>query len=392
MYAAGDKNALAYERSACPMDYFAKLRAANATATEEFPGLVVLLNRSDVESALRDWETFTSAFGGINGQDEPLIPLNVDPPEHVKYRRLLDPYFAPKKMASLQPAVDKHTNDLIDQFIDKGACDFSEDVAVPLPCSTFLSLFGLPLSEFDQFIKWKDYLLRAEAFTSSSEEADALRRQTAVDVCTLMATEAYARRSSPKDDLITYLVESEIDGRKLTDSEIVRTCMLFFTAGLDTVTVSLECIFAYLIAHPEARKMLAEEPGSEINLVEELLRSETPVQMVSREATRDLILSNGESVKAGDKVMIAIASANLDPNGLEGADTIDVRRGDMRNFAFGGGPHRCLGSNLARMELRTVVRRWHDRIPEYSLAPGQEVIWNSSVLRGVDHLPLVWVR
>jgi cytochrome P450 len=168
--------------------------------------------------------------------------------------------------------------------------------------------------------------------------------------------------------------------------------MLFFTAGLDTVTVSLECIFAYLIAQPEARKMLAEEPGSEINLVEELLRSETPVQMVSREATHDLVLSNGESVKAGDKVMIAIASANLDPNGLEGADTIDVRRGDMRNFAFGGGPHRCLGSNLARMELRTVVRRWHDRIPEYSLAPGEKVIWNSSVLRGVDHLPLVWAK
>jgi cytochrome P450 len=392
MYAGGDKNAQAYERSACPMDYFSRLRAENVIRTEEFPDQVMLLNRVDVEAAFRNWEDYSSAFGGINGQDEPLIPLNVDPPVHVKYRRILDPYFAPKKMATLQPAVEKHTNDLIDTFIDKGSCDFSEEVAVPMPCSTFLSLFGLSLSELETFIKWKDYLLRAEAFTANAEDADVLRRQTAVDVCTLMATEVYDRRANPKDDLITYLSQCEMDGVKLTDSEILRTCLLFFTAGLDTVTVSLECIFAYLLDHPDARKMLATEPGSEINLVEELLRTESPVQMVSREAKREMVLSNGQTVHKGDKVMIAIASANLDPDGLPGADTIDVRRGDMRNFAFGGGPHRCLGSNLARMELRTVVRIWHDRIPEYSLAPGSEVIWNSSVLRGVDHLPLVWSR
>ena len=390
MYAGGEKNALAYERSACPMDYFKRLRAEGAVRTAEFPDQVMLLNRSDVEAAFRNWQDFTSAFGGINGQDEPLIPLNVDPPLHVKYRRLLDPYFAPKKMASLQPAVEKHTNDLIDSFIDKGGCDFSEDLAVPMPCSTFLTLFGLPLSELATFVKWKDYLLRAEAFKSDPEEADALRRQAAIDVCTMMATEAYARRSEPRDDLITYLVNCEIDGEKLTDSEIVRTCLLFFTAGLDTVTVSLECIFAYLLEHQDAREMLVNEPGSEVNLVEELLRSESPVQMVSRQATRDMVLSNGQQISKGDKVMIAIASANLDPDGLPGADSIDVRRGDMRNFAFGGGPHRCLGSNLARMELRTVVRQWHNRIPEYSLAPGAEIVWNSSVLRGVDHLPLVW--
>jgi cytochrome P450 len=175
----------------------------------------------------------------------------------------------------------------------------------------------------------------------------------------------------------------------LSDSEIVRICFLLLAAGLDTVTISLECIFAFLVENDDARRMLVQEPGSEHNLVEELLRWETPVQTVARRATRDLSL-DGCVIPAGRTVGLALASANVDPNGLPGADTVDVRRGDMRSFAFGGGPHRCLGSNLARMELRTVVRSWHERIPEYSLAPGTELVWNGSPLRGLDHLPLVW--
>ena len=198
------------------------------------------------------------------------------------------------------------------------------------------------------------------------------------------------RRAAPRDDLITYLTQAEIDGEKLTDSEILRTCFLLLAAGLDTVTISLECIFAFLVAHDEARKMLVNEPGSEVHLIEELLRWETPVQSVSRRATRDIELAPGCVIPTGATVSVAISSANTDPDGLEGADEVDVRRGDMRSFAFGGGPHRCLGSNLARMELRTVVRTWHDRVPEYSLEPGTNLVWNGSTLRGVDHLPLVW--
>jgi cytochrome P450 len=161
-------------------------------------------------------------------------------------------------------------------------------------------------------------------------------------------------------------------------------------AGLDTVTISLECIFVYLLSHDQDRQMLVEEPGSEVSLIEELLRWETPVQTVSRRATRDLQLGPGCVIPAGSRIGIALASANVDPDGLPGAESVDVRRSDLRSLAFGGGPHRCLGSNLARMELRNVVRTWHDLIPDYTLAPGAEVVWNGSTLRGVDHLPLVW--
>jgi cytochrome P450 len=389
---AGDeRRRRAYERSARPREYFGRLRAkcpidtANSRET-------LLLRRGDVEKALRNWQDYSSDFGGIMGSAEPIIPLNVDPPAHARYRRLLDPYFSPKKMALLQPAVDKHVNDLIDAFIQRGACDFSAELAVPLPCSTFLSLFGLPLDELDSLVRWKDIMVRPETLVPDRAKAAELQANTAMEIYARFTAEMEDRRANPRGDLITYLTQAEIEGDKLTDSEIIRICFLLLAAGLDTVTISLECVFAYLTENAGVRRMLAAEPGSENNLVEELLRWETPVQAVPRRVTRDLEIAPGCVIKAGSPVGIALASANVDPDGLPGADSVDVRRGDLRNLAFGGGPHRCLGSHLARMELRTVVRTWHQRIPEYSLAPGAELVWNSSALRGVDHLPLVWKR
>lgn len=388
---AGDqRRLLEYERSARPREFYGRLRAKCPIDNSVDPEETVLLRRGDVEKALKNWQDYSSDFSGMMGSEEPVIPLNVDPPLHARYRRLLDPYFSPKKMAVLQPAVEKHVNDLIDAFIERGACDFSTELAVPLPCSTFLSLFGLPLDELDSLVRWKDVMIRPEHLVPDREKALELQASTVREIYARFTAEMADRRANPRDDLITYLTQAEIGGDKLTDSEIVRICFLLLAGGLDTVTISLECIFVYLTENADARRMLAREPGSEVNLIEELLRWETPVQHVRRLATRDLEIAPGCPIPAGSQVAIGLASANVDPDGLPGADSVDVRRGDMRNFAFGGGPHRCLGSNLARMELRTVVRTWHRRIPEYSLAPGTDLVWNGSALRGVDHLPLVW--
>ncbi|HEX5367658.1 MAG TPA: cytochrome P450 [Acidimicrobiales bacterium] len=381
---------LAYERSARPRQYFAARRAASPVDQGLDADQCTLLRRPDVEHALRNWQDYSSDFGGIMGSEEPIIPLNVDPPAHVRYRRLLDPYFAPRKVAELQPAVQRHATDLVDGFVDRGSCDLSAELAVPLPCSTFLSLLGLPLDELDDLVRWKDIMIRPDHVTADPDEALRLQAETAMEIYGRFTAEVTDRRARPRDDLITYLTRAEIDGERLTDSELVRICFLLLAAGLDTVTISLECIFAFLLEHDDARRMVVDEPGSEVDLVEEVLRVETPVQGVLRRTTRDIELGEGVVLPEGATVAIGLASANVDPDGLPGADRVDVRRRDMRNLAFGGGPHRCLGSHLARMELRTVVRTWHDRIPRYSLAPGAEVVWNSSGLRGVDHLPLVW--
>jgi cytochrome P450 len=145
----------------------------------------------------------------------------------------------------------------------------------------------------------------------------------------------------------------------------------------------------YLVEHPEAREMLVAEPTILDNLVEELLRWETPVQSTAPRLAKIDTEVGGCPIKAGTIVTPMVAAANLDPTD-PGALTVDLRRGDKRHLAFGGGPHRCLGSHLARMELRVVVREWHKRIPEYRLKAGTEIVWNSSTLRGVDHLELEW--
>ena len=381
---------LAYERSARPREFYGRLRAKCPIDSSVEPEETVLLRRDDVEKALKNWQDYSSDFTGIMGSEEPIIPQNVDPPLHARYRRLLDPYFSPRRMASLQPIVEKHVSDAIDAFIERGACDFATELAVPLPCSTFLSLFGLPLNELDALVRWKDIMIRPEHLVPDREKALELQAATAREIYGRFMAEMTDRRADPRGDFITYLTQAETEGDKLTDSEIVRICFLMLAAGLDTVTISLECIFAYLTENADARRMLVNEPGSEVNLIEELLRWETPVQQVYRQSTRDLEIEPGCVIPSGSRVGLALASANVDPDGLPGADTVDVRRGDLRNFAFGGGPHRCPGSNLARMELRTVVHTWHQRIPEYSLAPGTELVWNGSLLRGVDHLPLTW--
>jgi cytochrome P450 len=233
-------------------------------------------------------------------------------------------------------------------------------------------------------------MIRPEIVAGSREAGQQLQMETAGQIYQRFGQELALRREQPRDDLMSVLLTAEVEGgRKLSESEILRTLFLLLAAGLDTVTISLECIFNYLVEHPEARQMLVDEPETMDGLIEELLRWESPVMGASaRRATRDTELS-GCPIPAGTMVLPSIAAANLDPD-TPGSQQVDLRRKDKSHLAFGGGPHRCLGSHLARMELRVVIREWHRRIPEYRLKPGVTVEWTPSSLRGIDHLPLEW--
>jgi cytochrome P450 len=380
------------QRAFDPRAYFAKLwKKGPVDIDEGEEGILQILDRADCEYVLKNWELFSSETTKVRdsmGSEKPIIPLNIDRPLQLEYRRLLDPLFTPKKMAALQPAVAAHTNDLIDSFVERGECDFSTDVSVPLPCSTFLSLLGLPQEELSKLVRWKDIMIRPEAIAEDPREAKQLQEDNAKEVYGRFAAEIAIRREKPSDDIIQFLMDAEMNGRKLTDDEIVRTCFLFMAAGLDTVTISLQCIFAYLAQHPEAQRMLVDEPETQHAAIEELLRWETPVQHVLRIATADTEVS-GYPIKKGQLIHVMLASANIDPK-VKDASEVDLRRRDKRHITFGGGPHRCLGSHLARMELRTVVAEWHRRIPDYRVKPGSVLEWNGSSLRGIDSLPLVW--
>jgi cytochrome P450 len=325
-------------------------------------------------------------MGGI-GNERPLIPLQIDPPHHNKYRVLLDPWLAPRKVARLEDEVAELVNDLIDGFIDNGSCDLVQDLAVPLPCTVFLRLLGLPLKDLGFFLGVKDGIIRGnnEPRYEDGQAARVAAGRQCYDYFET-ALDRIAEEQTP--GLLLDLLNAEIDGMRLTREEIMDICYLFIIAGLDTVTDSLCCFYSYLATHPDDRQMIVDDPTLIPGAVEELLRWDSPVSAVVRTAVEDTELS-GCPIHKGDSVMVVVGAANTDPDGLPDADRVDFRRTNNRHLAFGGGIHRCLGSHLARLELRVVMREWHRRIPEYSIAEGANPVW-TPMLRACDQLPLVF--
>jgi cytochrome P450 len=370
-----------------PQEFYRKARAVGAVVPGAFGGFEVM-RRSEVEFALQHPEIFSSAMEAVDlGQSVPLIPLQVDPPEHSKYRKLLDPIFAPKRMNLIEPDIARLVNELIDGFVDDGSCEFTTALAEPLPSSVFLRLLGLPTSDLALFLEMKNGILRPAG--DDLEAIQANQRVTAAEIERFFAETLAERRKKPQTDLMSMFATAEVGGERLTDDEILGICFLFLLAGLDTVTDTLECFFAYLARHPAQRRLIVEDPSIIPTAVEELLRWETPVTGVARVAKEDVEI-DGCPVHRGDHVGISIGSANTDERALSDAYEVILTR-NTKHLAFGAGVHRCLGSHLARLELRTTLREWHARIPDYEIAPGTELNFMYG-LRQVDELPLIWSK
>ena len=377
-----------------PRPFFAALRDGCPVRDEiNAPGRrpSILVSRyDDVQGTLRNAKVFSSKFGegfGGLGNDRPMIPLQIDPPEHKKYRKLLDPYLEPRKVARLEDEVVGLINDLIDRFESKGSCELLEDFAVPLPCTVFLRLLGLPLDDLDLFLQIKEGIIRGNS--ERTIEAQFAARQAAGKQCYEYFEEALDRIQRDRvEGLLLDLLEAEIDGDRLSREEIMDVCYLFIIAGLDTVTDSLCCFFTFLADHPDHRREIVEDPSLIPAAVEELLRWDSPVSGVARIAAEDTEI-NGCPVHKGENLFVLVGAANTDPDGIEDATTVNFHRESNRHFAFGSGIHRCLGSHLARLELRLALREWHRRIPDYHVPSGTELIW-TPMLRAVLELPLVF--
>ena len=357
-------------------------------------GFVMVANRQAVGEVLRHTDRFSSRGIVQLGNVRPLIPLSVDPPDHIKYRKILDPLFAPRRMDAIEDDIAARVNHFIDAFADKGECEFTSDLAVPFPSSVFLGLMGLPWEELDTFLRLKDGILRPggfgllEATKMTAEERQRIQKDTAQEIYDYFNAILDERSRDPKEDILTQFLQVEIDGEKLTREEILDICFLFLIAGLDTVTDSLTCFYAFLAQNRDHRRQIAEDPGVINRAVEELLRWETPVPGIPRQATQDEELA-GCPIRSGDMVSVSLGAANLDPGEFDNPFDVDLDRDPNPHIAFGGGVHRCLGSHLARRELRVTLREWHRRIPEYRLAPGAELHYTPG-LRQVESLPLVW--
>jgi cytochrome P450 len=373
----------------CPQAKYQQL--VEAQVMEAMPGMYMVASRAAVEATFKNSEVFSSEGFLELGNVRPLIPLSVDPPRHLKYRKVLDPIFAPRQMDAIEDDVTARVNHFIDQFEARGECHFTHEFAEQFPSAVFLGLMGLPWEELDTFLRLKDGIIRPGTIEMEPEERQQIQRDTGQELYAYFDAVLDERLAAPKDDILTRFNTAEIDGERLTREEILDICFLFFIAGLDTVTDSLSCFFAYLAQHDDHRRQIVEHPDIIPSAVEELLRWETPVPNVPRMATTDGCPVAGHTIPQGSFVLVNVGAANVDP--AEYDDAMDVRfdREVNRHLAFGGGVHRCLGSHLARRELRVTLREWHRRIPEYSIKPGVELTYAGG-LRLVENLELVWPK
>ena len=356
-----------------PQPMYAMLRDGSPVLRVDGVGVVVT-SRSGVDQILRDPGVFSSNMSAHDLKTErPLIPLQIDPPAHRTYRRILDPMFAPQRMRVLEEPVARLVNDLIDGFVDDDEIDFAARFSIPFPSQVFLTLFGLPLEDLPTFLGMKDGVIRPDHVVGHEfghPETEAHQQRTADSIYAYFERVLDDRAGEEGDDLLSHLLHAEVDGDRLTREDMLDICFLMLIAGLDTVSASLDCFFGYLAEHPEVRRTLVERPDAIPSMVEEMLRWETPVMAVARVATRDTEVG-GCPIGAGEHVMAIIGAANVDEAEVPDAGAVRWDREVNRHLAFGGGVHRCLGSHLARLELRVALREWHRRIPDYGIAPGR---------------------
>jgi cytochrome P450 len=386
----GEANPYLAEVAADPVPFYEALRrdCPVASFTGFGDGHWIVSRYEDVRHVLKAPEVFSSDLEAVDiGQERPLIPLQIDPPEHARYRRVIDPTLGPREVEPMEQQVRDLADRLLDGFVERGGVDAHAEFTVPFPCTVFLDLCGLPLENLTQFLEWKDNIVRP-AVSDPAEAAD-LRRRTARSIYEYFGGEIDRRQARPGEDLLSRFLTSEVDGRRMSREEMLDICFLFLLGGLDTVTSTLDCSLAYLAAHPEHRSRLAGDPARTADAVEELLRLHTPVMQVLRVVTEPVEL-RGVEMQPGDTVVVMLGAADTDSAEFGAdAEAFVLDRTSNRHFAFGGGPHRCLGSHLARLELRVALEAWHRRVPDYRVAEGVELAYSPGI-REIAELPLVF--
>lgn len=347
------------------------------------PGNWIVTRADLMREVLQDAETFSSVqcagFSALIGEQWNMVPLEVDPPKHPKFRMLLNPLFSPKAVDALEKKIRKQCTELLDNLKDKGECAFLKDFGTPFPVTVVLQLLDLPLEQLDQFLKWEDDLLHVPDMATKQKAAKAIR-----DYLVNLIDE---RKKNPGDDLISFVAQAKIDGEPISDDEMLGFCYLFFVGGLDTVAATLGYTFRYLATHKDTRKQLTDQPELIPNFIEEMMRLHSVVT-TRRQLTKDINF-HGVEMKKGEWVECVFALASLDPKEFKNPLEMHIDREPNRHLAFSAGPHRCIGSHLARREMVIAIEEWLKRIPDFHIKEGTQIKNHSGVF-GLDHLPLEW--
>ncbi len=398
-------------------DIYKHMRAQCPVArTEELGGFWVATRYADIMRVARDDETFASRYGititpsvtpgrvdtlgplgdkstgplaklgpGPNGEEPRLttLPIDLDPPHHRPYRRAIDELFAPQAVIDLEPWVVALTDQLIDEFIETGEGDFSRDLGTPLTSIYTMKAAGLPLEDWSDYAYWMQ-----SQIAGSSSVLPRTRNLTPTELRERVAAEVVRQRTDPVEGgVIAHLIKADVEGRRLDDWEIEAYVWLLIAGGVDTTQACMGSSFVWLARNTERRKQLAETPGLMPHAIEEFLRVFAPQQALSRTVMADTELG-GQTLKRGDRVLMCWASGNMDEAEFDRADEVDFERANKRHMAFGLGVHRCMGSNVARLEFRVLFQHILQRMPDYKIhEDGLKPSPVSGVVFGYEHVP-----
>ncbi len=357
-------------REGCPVGF-----------SEHYGGFWFVTRFEDIHRIEQDPETFAVSPGMLlppMGNERPGVPIDIDPPMHGTYRKVMLPAFSPQQIDRLEPMVRRTATRLLDDFPAHREVDVAARYAVPFPMEVFCEMAGLPTDQAEKLEDWIDriFYVRTHDFDSTT--------RAAAELTAYISSILEARKGEePRDDLFGRLLSAEIDGRRLTDEELADYGFILVVAGLDTTAWVLRSSLWHLAQHPEDRAKLAAHPELVETAVEEFLRCLSSVQGMARTVTRDVDLG-GHKLRTGDRVLLVFGAGNRDEARFPDGDRIVIDRRPNPHVAFGAGIHRCMGSNLARRELRVALEEFLIRYPDFSFAPGSDPAWH-----GIDPLPLM---
>jgi cytochrome P450 len=365
--------------------------------TEHFPGFWSVTHYADVVAVSRETTTYSSRRG-VSMMVDPANPtpasgagkmlITIDPPQHVRLRRLVNKAFTPRMVAQLEPSVRAITRRILDAVAPRGACDFVTDIAAQLPLGVICAMMGVPHEDWGLMFTLTNRVLGAEdpEYQTVAGDGRETANQGLREMFAYFARLVTARRQAPRDDLLSALTGAAIDGEALTDEEILYFCYLLILAGNETTRNAISSGMLALYEHPTERARLAADAALLPTAVEEILRWTSPVMHMARYVTRDTVL-HGQPLRAGERVLLWYPSANRDAAVFPDADRFDVGRTPNEHMAFGLGEHFCLGAGLARQEVRVMVEALLARLPDLALAGPVERL-RSSFIGGIKHMPV----
>ena len=373
-YAAGAPEVWEELRQRCPVAH-----------TDRFGGAWFPVRHADVSAIAHDTEHFTSESVLVNEFRPPHLrpvgfapPITSDPPFHAEARRILLPAFSPKEIDKWEPATRAVCRELLDAIDGRSEVDAAVEYTQHIPVRVIAEMLGVPAEDGDKFRGFIYRILEAPGADHGIEYEDTLDYY--------LRQKVSEHREHPKDDLIGFLLNAELNGEKLTDDHIGGTIALLLIAGIDTTWSAIGAGLWHLAQHPEDRKRLVEDPSVLPFAVEEILRLYAPVTM-ARLVAEDVEVG-GVCMRADEWTFLPFPAANRDPAVFEQAQDFVIDRERNRHVAFGLGIHRCLGSNLARMELRIAIDEWMKRFPDFELADPTAVRWSAGQVRGPRELPV----